>query len=343
MPRSHARLLCSIWNDPDWIALEAGPQWLYQAILSQGALNHAGVIGLTERRWARGACNVKVADIQKWMGKLAAARFIVVDEETEEVLIRSFVRNDGVADQPNVLKAALADARQVSSPALRSALAAELRRLPVKREDTARMRYPDPHAVADEIDPDTSPCPPGKPSGKPSREPFDKASPAEPDSAAQNPCGGVQETLDGTLPETPRGRGGGRGRGSTPVSDNSTSEKAHTRASRSLPEGAERFTEFYEAYPRRRDRLKAEKAWLAALRRGVTAEHMIAAVHRYAEETRGKEARYVAHPTSWLNAGAYDNEPDPEPSRHLRAVSGGYEPYRNPDPSEYDDPGPWGQ
>ncbi len=26
---------------------------------------------------------------------------------------------------------------------------------------------------------------------------------------------------------------------------------------------------------------------------------------------------------------------------HLRAVSGGYQPYRNPDPSEYDEPAPW--
>lgn len=97
------------------------------------------------------------------------------------------------------------------------------------------------------------------------------------------------------------------------------------------------FDEFYTAFPRRKDRLKAEKAWRAARRKGVTADHMIEVAGRYAVETRGREARYVLLPASWLNAGSYDN--DPEPERHLRAVSGGYQPWQNPaDESEYDQP-----
>lgn len=343
MARTHARLLCSIWNDPDWVALDFGAQWLYELLLSQGALNHAGVTGLTPRRWARGARDVTVCEVEKFLASLAEARFVVVDEETEELLIRAFVRRDGVADQPNVLKAALSDARQVVSSRLRAALAAELRRLPPKRDDTARMRYPDPHAVADEIDPDGPSGPPWKPSGDPYGEPFEKASDdtsvegfAEP---PRNPSAGVQETLDGTLPrshgETPRGRGRGSSSGS--VDENSPSEQTHSRASRSEPDGMDRFAEFYDAYPRRKDRLKAEKAFRAALRRGATADHLIAAARRYADETRHREARYVAHPTSWLNGGSYDNEPDPP--RHLRAVSGGYQPYRNPtDDSVWDEP-----
>lgn len=342
MARTHGRLLCSIWNDPDWVALDFGPQWLYELLLSQGALNHAGVTGLTPRRWARCARDVTVCEVEKFMAALAEAQFVVVDEETEELLIRAFVRRDGVADQPNVLKAALSDARQVVSPRLRAVLAAELRRLPPKREDTARMRYPDPHAVADEIDPDGPNGPPGKPSGDPYGEPFEKAprdAPmqgfAEPPS---NPSAGVQETLDGTLPrshgETPRGRG--RGSSSSSVDDNSASKD--TRASRADRDHAELFAEFYDAYPRRKDRLKAEKAWRAAVKRGADPAHLVEAARRYADATRHAEARYVKYPATWLNAGAYDDEPE-QVRPQLRAVSGGYQPFRNPtDPDAYDQP-----
>jgi hypothetical protein len=319
MARTHARVLCAIWNDPDWTALEYGPQWLYQALLSQGSLNHAGVIGLTVRRWARGSSNMTVSEIEKWLGQLADSRFVVVDEDTEELLIRSFVRNDGVADQPNVLKAALQDARQVVSPLLRAVLADELRRLPAKREDTVRMKYPDPHAVADAIDPGPASPPPGKPSGKPST----KASASPPVEQYEDPSDLGQQTLDGTLPETlvetPRGRGRGRGSSSSSVTDNSTSEQTHTPASRSEIDSTPGFDAFYDAYPRRKDRLKAEKAYRAALRRGATPEHLLAAARRFAEQTRATEARFVAYPASWLNAGSYDNEPDPvtAPVRHL--------------------------
>lgn len=58
-------------------------------------------------------------------------------------------------------------------------------------------------------------------------------------------------------------------------------------------------------------RLAAEKAWAAALARGADPEHVIAGARRYADECRGREARYIAHPATWLNAGRYDDAPAP--------------------------------
>lgn len=343
MARTHARVLCAIWNDPDWVALDFGPQWLYQELLSQSSLNHAGVIGLTVRRWARGAANMDVATLEKFLSELVEHRFVVVDEETEELLVRSLIRRDGIAEQPNLLKAALNEARQIASPLLRAVLADELRRLPKKRPDTARMIYPDPHAVADEIDPGPVDRPPsGKSFDNPSGKPFDKAShdpwSDAPDQHEPVSSGGVQQTLLGTLPETHGETPGGRGRGrGIPHLPSDSSQKTHTATSSKLEELMIGFVEFYAAFPKRKDRLKAEKAWRAARRKGVLAEHMIEAAKRYSVETRDREARYIALPASWLNAGSYDNEPEPE--RHLRAVSGGYRPWRNPvDDSEYDQP-----
>lgn len=73
----------------------------------------------------------------------------------------------------------------------------------------------------------------------------------------------------------------------------------------------DRFPEFYAAYPRRVQRRDAEKAWRAAMRRKADAGHVIAAAKRYAELTRTTDPRFVKHPASWLNSGAYD---DQEPS-----------------------------
>jgi hypothetical protein len=331
MARTHARLMCAIWNDPDYTSMNMGPQWLYEHLMSQGAINRAGVLSLTVRRWARGAQDVTVQDVEHYLRQLVDGGFVLTDEDTEEVLVRSFIRHDGIADQPNMLKAALNDARQIASPALRAALAAELRRLPAKRPDTTRMSYPDPHAVADDIDPGPEDPPPGKPSDKATGEPSVKASTEGGyelfTNAPANPSVEVCETHPGTLPETPGDWDRDGDRESSHLPDNSSSKK--NTAPRTDAELMDGFDEFYTAFPRRKDRLKAEKAWRAARRRGVPAERLIQGSKRYAVETARTEARYVLYPASWLNGGSYDNEPDVSRPR-LQAVSGGYVPWQNP-------------
>jgi hypothetical protein len=54
------------------------------------------------------------------LDRLADARFVVVDEDTEEVLVRTFIRNDGNYKIPNVLKSMLQVAEGTQAPALRA-------------------------------------------------------------------------------------------------------------------------------------------------------------------------------------------------------------------------------
>lgn len=75
------------------------------------------------------------------------------------------------------------------------------------------------------------------------------------------------------------------------------------------------FSDFYAAYPRKVERRKAEQAWKAALKRKADPQQMIAAAKAYADRTSGTEARFVKHPSSWLNAGAYEDE-QPRASVH---------------------------
>ncbi|MEU0465060.1 hypothetical protein ABZ215_13735 [Amycolatopsis sp. NPDC006131] len=150
MAREHARVFTRIWSDLDWRKLPPLEQRLYFLLLSQGNVTQAGVMPLQVRKWAKGSDYTTEEEIAATLASLAEHRFVVVDEDTEEVLIRSFIRNDGVLKIPNVFKAALKAALAVESPKLRKALAAELRRL----------RRKDANTVADELFPIESVTPP---------------------------------------------------------------------------------------------------------------------------------------------------------------------------------------
>lgn len=98
------------------------------------------------------------------------------------------------------------------------------------------------------------------------------------------------------------------------------------------------FAEFWNVYPRREDKRTAERAWRAALKRatsqGVTADQIIEAASRYAHSKVGVVRKYIKLPTTWLNADAFNNEPEPA----VRLVVGWEGPYKNAPESDYDAP-----
>lgn len=114
----------------------------------------------------------------------------------------------------------------------------------------------------------------------------------------------------------------------------SVSTDVETLSARSARE-IDGFAAFWAAYPKRVDRRNAEKAWKAAIGRGVDPGHMVAAAHRYAERTTGREARYIKHASSWLNAGSYDDEPDrPTVSSEPESRAAGWQRFKTP--QQYD-------
>lgn len=131
MARAFGRILSSIWDDQDFLGLDAEAQRLYCFLVSQKNLNHAGLIPLTVRRWASKAKRLTAKQVRQSLSDLDAGGFIVMDEDTEEVLVRSFVRRDEVYKQPRVMGAAVAGALEMSSGRLRRALVAEMHRLPL--------------------------------------------------------------------------------------------------------------------------------------------------------------------------------------------------------------------
>ncbi|NAS22464.1 hypothetical protein GT755_12305 [Herbidospora sp. NEAU-GS84] len=179
MPRTEARIFTTIWDDPDYLKLPPGPQRLYLFLISQPDLSYCGLIALRARRWAQKAPGLTPADVLEDLLVLAEGErpFVLVDEDTEEVLVRSLVRRDRVYKQPNVLKSARESASLIESPMLRAALRAELQRIPLADvgSDIARsvltgflgdLMEGSPNPSADPSD-----NPPAKPSRKGSRNP----------------------------------------------------------------------------------------------------------------------------------------------------------------------------
>lgn len=142
MARGHGRILTSIWEDTDFLALDESEQRLYLFLISQPNLNHAGLLDLTLRRWSRKARGLTVAELEKRIGTLEDTRFVVVDDDTEELLIRSFVRNDGVWRMPKVMGAMVSGALEISSKRLQRALLDEMDRIPLDElsDDPAKLR-----------------------------------------------------------------------------------------------------------------------------------------------------------------------------------------------------------
>jgi hypothetical protein len=124
MARTEARLFVSIWRDPDWRELTQVGQWLYGAVLlTQPDLSYCGVLPYAPRRWAGLARGVTVKGVTKALVEIERKQMIVVDRNTEEVWIRTLVKNDGILQIPNLRKS-MADAFvRVQSEKIRRGLA----------------------------------------------------------------------------------------------------------------------------------------------------------------------------------------------------------------------------
>ena len=144
MARAHAHILTAIWSDPDWTALNQSAQHTYLLLLSQQKLNMVGLLDYLPSRWARLAADTSLASVEAAIDELEASRFVVVDRNTDELVIRSLVRHDTCARpdkvaNPRVLKALWSAWDAIESRQLRDAVAAEV---PASVWDSPKVQPP---------------------------------------------------------------------------------------------------------------------------------------------------------------------------------------------------------
>lgn len=84
-------------------------------------------------------------------------------------------------------------------------------------------------------------------------------------------------------------------------------------------EEIEGFGDFWKSYPRKRDKITAQKMYVRSLKIATSAE-ILHGARLYAMERAGKDETFTKHPATWLNAGAWMNYPKPTEQKPIEGV-----------------------
>lgn len=135
MARDRASIRLDMWADADWRSLSVPAQRLYMLILSHPTLSYAGVADWRPGRIAQLSAGTTADDINTAAAELQSAGFILRDEGTEEVLIRSFVKHDGLMKQPKLVVSMTTAFAAIASSMLREVVAFEVQKLHSRDQD----------------------------------------------------------------------------------------------------------------------------------------------------------------------------------------------------------------
>lgn len=310
MARNYGKFYLSAWGDPDFRSLTSNAQRMYMFLVSQPDLTCVGTIPIRIGRWAGCASDLTPEDVRANLAELAVRRLVVVDEQMEELLIRSFVRYDDGWKSPNVMKGIVSTARTVMSESIRATLRDEIKRidtsdLPTKiNEKTNRSTRDFIESLIAGLVTDLASC-------EVSREVANWAPETLPER--------VPETLPERVPENglktssgnPSRKGSRKGsptaNGQRPIANS----QLPTANSQHIPE----FSDFYAIYPRKMKRVDAQKAWGSAIKRA-DPETILAGARRYAADPNLPGKEFIPYPATWLRAGSWDDEPLPPRPEH---------------------------
>lgn len=137
MPREHARVKLTIWDDDDFRDLSPAAQHLYLVLMIHPKLDYCGVTDWRPARLAQFAGGWTAEAVEIAAQELSEALYIIIDTDSEEVLLRSFVRNDELLESPNMAVAVRKAHTAIASGALRGIVVHELRRL---RDDKPELK-----------------------------------------------------------------------------------------------------------------------------------------------------------------------------------------------------------
>ena len=129
MARDRANINTGIWTDDEFIDISRDEQWLYFLLMTDPKLSYAGVTDWRPGRIAQRSSNTTKEDIEQAGAMLQAGRYIFIDEDTEEVLVRSFLRHDGLLKQPRLGVSMFNAYGSIASKDIRKVVIHELKRL----------------------------------------------------------------------------------------------------------------------------------------------------------------------------------------------------------------------
>ncbi len=276
LAREHARIQTAIWLDDDFLDLTPNAQHLYLVLTTQMNLTFCGVANWHSGRVAQLAKGWTAAQVEEAAEELSEQLYIIIDEDTGEVLVRSFIRNDGLLASPNISKAMYRVFGDIGSRLIKHVIVHELNRIYNEQPLLKGWDVCGELLGKRSLDPvELTPFKSKRNPSEPFREPFQEEH-ANPSHAPYS----LLPTPNSHTPDSP------------PQSRYPTD-----------------FETVWALYPAKRDKKAAYKAYQKA-RKEVGLEDLTAGVVRYRDDPN-REATFTKHFSTWLNAGSWDDEPLP--------------------------------
>jgi len=289
MAREFGRFNIAIWQDPDWRELPPPAQHLYMLLWTHPQLSYCGVVDWRPGRLAAFAKGWTAEDIRLLADCLEARHFIVVDEDTEEALVRSWMRFDGLMKQPRLAVSFANAYAGVSSNLLRGVIVHEMLKLQEIEPTLPAWNVSQIQAM----------------NGLPSVDPKSREGLRDPftDGFAYDFGHAFGDSLGQT-------RDGVRGLVSVPPTTTTATSTVYsnTQAKTQSMRDTSRFVEFWNVYPIKRDKKKAQEAYERLVRKGVDQDRIIAGARTYAEFQRRPGAPATKYAQGWLSGERWEDE-----------------------------------
>lgn len=142
MPKKFAQIRPEMWLDDEWRACTPAAQHLYLLLLTDPELSYCGVADWKPARIAQRAAEWTLLEVMRAAVELSMKFFLVFDQDTEEVLVRSYLRHDGLLLQPRMAVSVANAFGSIGSNKIRAVVVHELSRLRKESPDLGGWEKP---------------------------------------------------------------------------------------------------------------------------------------------------------------------------------------------------------
>ena len=137
---NYVKLQRSIWTDTDFTALSDKAQWVYLMLISQPDMTHVGIVPYMPARWCRLTLTATLESTLAATLELVERNYVVIDEETGELWVRSYLVHDEAYKLTNGKKSLENAHSKVYSPRLRNLIREVLATVDVTVDATLEAR-----------------------------------------------------------------------------------------------------------------------------------------------------------------------------------------------------------
>ena len=289
------------WGDRDFKTLTVEEQLLYIKLLSQPDISLAGVLTYAPVRWATQSSCISVADVERAFAALQQKNYAVADMETQEVLVRSYIRNDLGWRSPRTMIGVANAIGRVLSPFLRGMISRELTRLDTSglsdtisektNRSTRDVVESSIRGVLDEFPPlDTL-----------SPVPADTVSHTLSDTPTDTVSDGVSAVRTLNCNDNDRNNDRNNDKHNPSPSTDTAARKAETD---------DEFELWWNQYDKKVEKKAARLKWAIA-RRKTSFETLMTTSAEYvaARKAERKHPQFTKNPAVWLNGECWNDEP----------------------------------